>query len=90
MQRIKAMGFSDARIMELTGRTKKEVVFRREVLDVHPVFKRIDTCAAEFPSKTPYMYACYEGNGLTKGECEAEPSVITSYSIHYTKLYENG
>ncbi|SBW11653.1 carbamoyl-phosphate synthase, large subunit [uncultured Alphaproteobacteria bacterium] len=74
MQRIKAMGFSDARIMELTKRTLKEVTFRRDVLNVHPVFKRIDTCAAEFPSKTPYMYSCYEGNGLTPGDCEADPS----------------
>ncbi len=74
MQRIKAMGFSDARLMELTRRTKKEVVFRRDVLNVHPVFKRIDTCAAEFPSKTPYMYSCYEGDGTVAAECESDPS----------------
>ncbi|WP_337997580.1 carbamoyl-phosphate synthase large subunit [Oleispirillum naphthae] len=74
MQRIKAMGFSDARLMELTRRTRKEVLFRSDILNVHPVFKRIDTCAAEFPSKTPYMYSCYEGNGLAPGECESEPS----------------
>jgi carbamoyl-phosphate synthase large subunit len=81
MQRIKAMGFSDTRLMELTRRTKKEVVFRRDVLNVHPVFKRIDTCAAEFPSKTPYMYSCYEGDGTAPAECEAEPSERTKVLI---------
>ena len=39
-----------------------------------PVYKRIDTCAAEFPSLTPYMYSAYEGNGVTPGECEADVS----------------
>ncbi|MBN2752764.1 MAG: carbamoyl-phosphate synthase large subunit, partial [Rhodospirillaceae bacterium] len=81
MQRIKAMGFSDARLMELTRRTKKEVVFRRDILNVHPVFKRIDTCAAEFPSNTPYMYSCYEGSGLAPAECEANPTERTKVMI---------
>src|SRR5262249_37639118 len=43
-------------------------------LEVHPVYKRIDTCAAEFPSLTPYMYSTYEGDGIAAPEDEAEPS----------------
>jgi len=44
------------------------------VLNVKPVFKRIDTCAGEFPSKTPYMYSCYEGDGIQAPDCESEPT----------------
>ena len=74
LRRLKAMGFSDQRLAELSGKTYIETVFRREVLDVHPVYKRIDTCGAEFPSRTPYMYSCYEGEGVFPPECEADPS----------------
>ncbi|CCG09794.1 carbamoyl-phosphate synthase large subunit [Pararhodospirillum photometricum] len=72
--RVKKMGFSDARLATLTGKSLTEVSFRRQVLNVHPVFKRIDTCAAEFASRTPYLYSCYEGDGVTPAECEAEVS----------------
>jgi carbamoyl-phosphate synthase large subunit len=72
--RLKKMGFSDERLSELSGKTLEEVGFRREVLDVHPVYKRVDTCAAEFPSRTPYMYSAYEGDGITTPESEADPS----------------
>ena len=72
--RLKKMGFSDARLAELTGIAEPEVAERRHAADARPVYKRIDTCAAEFASATPYMYGCYEGNGLTPPECEAEPS----------------
>jgi carbamoyl-phosphate synthase large subunit len=72
--RLKKMGFSDQRLSQLSGKTVVEVAFRRDVLDVKPVFKRIDTCAAEFPSRTPYMYSCYEGDGITPPECEADPT----------------
>ena len=72
--RLKKMGFSDARLGELAGLDRTEVLARRLALDVRPVFKRVDTCAAEFPSPTPYMYACYEGDGLQPPECEADPS----------------
>ena len=71
---VKAMGFSDARIAELAGVAEERVADSRRGAGVRPVFKRIDTCAAEFASATPYMYSCYEGNGLTPAECEAEPS----------------
>jgi carbamoyl-phosphate synthase large subunit len=74
MLRLKAMGFSDARLSKLSGKSLAEVGFRRDVLNVHPVYKRIDTCAAEFASSTAYMYSTYEGDGIGAAECEAEPS----------------
>ena len=60
LRRLKAMGFSDARLAKLTGLAVEEVTERRHALDVRPVFKRIDTCAAEFASPTAYMYSTYE------------------------------
>ncbi len=72
--RLKKMGFSDQRLSELSGKTLTETTFRREVLNVKPVMKRIDTCAAEFPSSTAYMYSCYEGDGVNPPECESDPS----------------
>ncbi len=65
------MGFSDRQIARLTGRTDKEVRALRQQHHVHPVFKRVDTCAAEFEAATPYMYSTYEG---PEAECEAAPS----------------
>jgi carbamoyl-phosphate synthase large subunit len=81
MMRIKKLGFSDERLSALTGKTLTEVTFRRQVLNVHPVYKRIDTCAAEFPSRTPYMYSCYEGDGIEPAECEADPTDETKVII---------
>jgi len=72
--RLKQMGFSDARLARLAGTSEAEAAACRHRLGVHPVYKRIDTCAAEFPSLTPYMYSCYEGDGLSPSECEADPS----------------
>ena len=60
MRMLKAMGFSDARLAVLTETTEAEVRARRQALGVRPVFKRIDTCAAEFASPTAYMYSTYE------------------------------
>ena len=74
MLRLKQLGFSDARLSTLTGLEEAVVAGRRRALEVTPVFKRIDTCAAEFPSPTPYMYSTYEGNGWDVAECESEPS----------------
>ncbi|HTM82753.1 carbamoyl-phosphate synthase large subunit [Asticcacaulis sp.] len=72
---LKAMGFSDIRLAKLTGKTEKEVRALRQELNVRPVFKRIDTCAAEFASSTAYMYSTYESGALGQiPECEAEPS----------------
>src|SRR6266849_2404086 len=72
--RLKQMGFSDARLGHLTGAGADDVTAARHRLGLHPVYKRIDTCAAEFPSLTPYMYSCYEGDGISPPECEADPS----------------
>jgi carbamoyl-phosphate synthase large subunit len=60
LRRLKAMGFSDARLGRLTGLGVDDVSARRRALGVRPVFKRIDTCAAEFASPTAYMYSTYE------------------------------
>ena len=58
---LKAMGFSDARLARLTRPpARPRSAARRDALGVHPVFKRIDTCAAEFEARTPYLYSCYE------------------------------
>ncbi len=74
MQRIKSLGFSDERIGQLVGVGAASVTAARHSLGIRPVYKRIDTCAAEIPSTTPYMYSAYEGDGLSPPECEADPS----------------
>ena len=68
MRRLKRKGFSDARLASLLNVTEKSLRERRYLVDVHPVYKRVDTCAAEFASNTAYMYSTYED------ECEAAPS----------------
>jgi carbamoyl-phosphate synthase large subunit len=74
-RRLKAMGFSDLRLAKLTARTEAEVRATRHALGVRPVFKRVDTCAAEFAAKTPYMYSTYETGALGRApECESQPS----------------
>jgi carbamoyl-phosphate synthase large subunit len=60
LRMLKAMGFSDARLASLVRKDPEEIQRIREKLGVHPVFKRIDTCAAEFASPTAYMYSTYE------------------------------
>jgi carbamoyl-phosphate synthase large subunit len=72
--RLKSMGFSDARLAQLVGKKPGEIAVQRRKLNVRPVYKRIDTCAAEFASLTPYLYSSYEGNGFNPAECEAQPS----------------
>ena len=71
---LKQMGFSDARLAEISGQSESAVTGLRKTLSLAPIFKRIDTCAAEFPSQTPYMYSAYEGCSALPGECEARPS----------------
>jgi carbamoyl-phosphate synthase large subunit len=73
-RRLKAMGFSDARLAMLTGRSEAEVGQARRALDVRPVFKRIDTCAAELASPTAYMYSTYEAPAAGLTIDEAAPS----------------
>ena len=75
LRKLKAMGFSDARLAKLTGASEEAVRVARHALDVRPVFKRIDTCAGEFRSATPYMYSTYETGALGQApSCESEPS----------------
>ena len=68
LKKLKSMGFSDKRLGELVGVTEEKVRAHRQKLNVRPVFKRIDTCAAEFASPTAYMYSTYDA------EDEAHPS----------------
>ncbi len=68
LRAAKRMGFSDKRIAALAGTTEKAVREARWAAGVRPVFKRVDTCAAEFEAHTPYLYSTYEE------ECEAAPT----------------
>jgi len=70
--RIKGMGFSDARLAELSSRGEAEVAAARRALGIVPAYKRIDTCAAEFASRTPYLYSTHEGDGMSPAESEDE------------------
>jgi carbamoyl-phosphate synthase large subunit len=74
LRRVKMLGFTDARLAKLTGRTEDQVRRARHNLGVTAVFKRIDTCAAEFEAQTPYMYSTYETPVMGEAECEARPS----------------
>jgi carbamoyl-phosphate synthase large subunit len=74
LRRLKGLGFSDERLAELTATPVAQVRDLRHRLGVRPVFKRIDTCAAEFPSQTPYMYSTYESAVGGDVECEADPA----------------
>ncbi len=74
LRRLKSMGFSDARLAKLTGRSLEAVTRQRRALKVRPVFKRIDTCAAEFASPTAYMYSTYEAPFAGAPADEAAPS----------------
>lgn len=68
LRRLKRKGFSDKRIAQLLGLPEKDVREHRYSLNLHPVYKRVDTCAAEFDTDTAYLYSTYEE------ECEARPS----------------
>ena len=68
MRELKRMGFSDARLAELTGSDEAAMRHLRRTLGVRPVYKRVDSCAAEFATTTAYMYSTYEE------ECEANPT----------------
>jgi carbamoyl-phosphate synthase large subunit len=73
-RQLKSMGFADARLAMLVGLTEAEVSQHRRALDVRPVFKRIDTCAAEFASPTAYMYSTYATPFQGVPADEAHPS----------------
>ncbi|MFI0845335.1 carbamoyl-phosphate synthase large subunit [Mesorhizobium sp. IMUNJ 23232] len=80
LRMLKGMGFSDARLASLAKRDPADVSKLREKLDVRPVFKRIDTCAAEFASPTPYMYSTYEvpfaGETRSEAQVSARKKVV--------------
>jgi carbamoyl-phosphate synthase large subunit len=68
LRALKRMGFSDRRLAHLWKTTEAEVRARRHALGIRPVYKRVDTCAAEFATRTAYLYSTYEE------ECEAQPT----------------
>ncbi len=78
---LKKLGFSDARLGMLTAVEEAVATDERRKLGVRPVYKRIDTCAAEFASQTSYMYSCYQGDGVNPPECEAEPTAARKVMI---------
>jgi carbamoyl-phosphate synthase large subunit len=81
IRKLKMMGFTDARLAHLTGRDEAQVRRARRNLGVTAVFKRIDTCAAEFEAQTPYMYSTYEMPAMGDVECEARPSAARKVVI---------
>ncbi|WP_153768125.1 carbamoyl-phosphate synthase large subunit [Labrenzia sp. CE80] len=74
LRKLKSMGFSDTRLATLADNDQKDIAKLRASLNVHPVYKRIDTCAAEFASPTAYMYSTYEAPFMGTPACEANPS----------------
>jgi carbamoyl-phosphate synthase large subunit len=74
IRRLKMMGFTDGRLAILTGCSETDIRNARQNLGVVAVFKRIDTCAAEFEAQTPYMYSTYEAPAMGTVECEARPT----------------
>ncbi len=74
LRKLKSMGFSDKRLAQLCGGAEKDVRAHRRARGVRPVYKRIDSCAAEFAAKTPYMYSAYEPAFNDAPVCEAQPS----------------
>ena len=81
LRRWKSQGFSDTRLAQLTGTTETEVRARRHALGVRPVYKRIDTCAAEFDALTPYMYSTYEAPIFGAPQDECRPTQATKIVI---------
>ena len=71
---IKSIGFSDKKLSELTNIPENIVRKKRVILKILPVYKKVDTCASEFKSFTPYMYSTYQRNLSINSECEAKPS----------------
>ncbi len=74
LRKLKFAGFSDTRLATLAGVEEADVRKARHALNVRPVYKRIDTCAAEFASPTAYMYSTYESPFMDAPASEAAPS----------------
>jgi carbamoyl-phosphate synthase large subunit len=79
--RVKQMGFGDARLAQLVRKPEADVSAARRALGVVPVYKRIDTCAAEFASKTPYLYSSYEPPSIDGPQSEDEATDRTKVVI---------
>ena len=75
---LKQKGFSDKRLGLLLGSNQHDLRRARHALGVRPVYKRVDTCAAEFATRTAYLYSCYE---TAEGECEAEPTATKKIMV---------
>ena len=73
LRKLKNLGFSDKRLSDLTGLNESKIYSLRNSFNIRPEYKRIDTCANEFDTKTAYMYGTYESNYSNNG-CEANPS----------------
>ncbi len=71
---VKRLGFSDAQLADIVNVSEQSVRKARLSHNIKPVYKRVDSCAAEIPSETPYMYSTYEGNGLEPAEDECNPT----------------
>ncbi len=81
LRRLKSLGFSDARLAQLTGHTEANIRTHRHALGLRPVYKRIDTCAAEFDALTPYMYSTYEAPAFGQPQSECRPTEATKIII---------
>ncbi len=81
LRELKMFGFTDARLAHLTGKSETAIRQLRHAKGVTVVFKRIDTCAAEFEAQTPYMYSTYEAPMMGDVECEARPTEASKVVI---------
>jgi carbamoyl-phosphate synthase large subunit len=81
LERAKRLGISDRRIMKLAGVKEEDVRQARHRHNVRPVYKRVDTCAAEFEARTPYLYSTYEGGTVAEAAAENEARVTTKKKI---------
>ena len=85
LQYIKSIGFSDKKIAKILNLKSNDVRAARNKFKIHPIYKKIDTCAGEFDSKTPYMYSTYASNDLSG--CESEPTnkkKVIIYPVAFT------
>ncbi|TMB04685.1 MAG: carbamoyl-phosphate synthase large subunit, partial [Deltaproteobacteria bacterium] len=78
LRRWKRLGFSDKRIAQLSRKAEKEVARQREAQVLHPIFKRVDTCAAEFEANTPYLYSSYEDEDEVRADGRKKVLILGS------------
>ncbi|MFN0179341.1 MAG: carbamoyl-phosphate synthase large subunit [Gemmatimonadales bacterium] len=78
IRRMKRMGFSDRQLADLVGLTETAMRHQRQALGVRPAYKIVDTCAGEFPSKTPYLYSCYDEENEARAEGDKTVIILGS------------